>query len=166
MADAFIGEIKIFAGFYAPVGWALCDGSLLPISRFSALFDLIGTSFGGDGQTQFALPDLRGRMPVHIGHGSGLSNRKLGDSGGAEEVTLSVAQLPKHKHTPNAYFGNGDWNSCARNYWSKSVSTTQFAAPTENTVAMNSRALATVGENKPHENMPPFLAFNFIIALG
>jgi microcystin-dependent protein len=166
MADHFIGEIRIFGGTFAPAGWAFCDGSLVSVSKHRELFELLGTHFGGNGQTQFALPDLRGRMPIHIGQGKDLSPRTLGEIGGVEKVTLTKAQLPKHQHTPVASSANGNSDSCGGNYWSKSVSSTQFAPDSANSVLMDTRAIAVTGGNQAHDNMLPFLALNFIIALG
>src|SRR5512143_3908889 len=98
MSNPFIGEIRMFGGNFAPAGWAFCDGSLLPISENDALFTLIGTTYGGDGQTTFALPDLRGRLPVHMGTGAGLSSFVIGEAGGVETVTLTTSQMPGHSH--------------------------------------------------------------------
>src|SRR5262245_26202423 len=101
MSDPFIAEIKMFGGNFAPLGWATCDGQLLPISQYTALFSLLGTTYGGDGVTNFALPDLRGRVPMHPGQGPGLSPRTLGEKAGTETVTLTTAQLPAHNHAAN-----------------------------------------------------------------
>src|ERR1700758_3405683 len=101
MAQPYVGEIRMFAGNFAPAGWMFCEGQLLPISENETLFQLIGTTYGGDGETTFALPDLRGRVPIHMGQGSGLTPRTIGDAGGAETVTLTVAQMPVHHHIVN-----------------------------------------------------------------
>src|SRR5262249_8021175 len=107
MAQPYVGEIRIFAGNFAPVGWMFCDGQLLPISENETLFNLIGTTYGGDGQSTFALPDLRGRLPLHQGTGSGLSTRQLAENGGTEEVTLSTQQIPSHTHPVPCSSGGG-----------------------------------------------------------
>src|SRR5213075_2943762 len=99
MAQPYVGEIRMFAGNFAPAGWMFCEGQLLPISEYETLFNLIGTTYGGDGQSTFALPDVRGRVPIHMGGGGGLSNYQLAETGGTEEVTLTVNQIPLHTHS-------------------------------------------------------------------
>ena len=163
MSNPYVGEIRIFAGNFAPVGWALCDGQLLAISQNEVLFQLIGTTYGGDGVTTFALPDLRGRIPVHQGQGSGLSSYVIGQSGGAESATLTTAQLPIHTHAAWAASGVGH------------ISEPQGAIPAAHRdypvfdsapgAAMAASALASSGGSQPHENMAPFLGVNFIISL-
>jgi microcystin-dependent protein len=154
MADPYIGEIRMFAGTFAPAGWAFCDGSLLPISEYDALFNLLGTTYGGDGQQTFALPDLRGRAMVGTGTGPGLSSYVLGQQGGVEQVTLTVAQLPSHGLPVTT-------ESRTRTHpqaGSALATGGAYAASPDTT-------MAPVGGGQPHENMPPFLAVGFIIAL-
>lgn len=163
MAEPFVGEIRMFAGNFAPRGWAFCDGQLLPIAQNDALFALVGTTYGGDGRTTFGLPDLRGRVPIHAGQGPGLSQRRLGSNGGAEQVTLAAAQMPAHTHalqgvaapasqnTPgNALFAEPEHDAYARG---------GDAAP------MAGAALGATGGGAAHANEPPTLAVRYIIAL-
>jgi microcystin-dependent protein len=156
MSDPYIGEIRLFAGNFAPVGWLLCQGQLLPISQFDALFNLIGTTYGGDGQTTFALPNLQSRMPVHQGSGY-----VLGQTGGVETVTLNNNQLPVHTHQPVAAAvaasqspSSAYWATYADNWYSS-------LAPV---VPMAANALSVAGGNQPHENMSPYQVINFILA--
>lgn len=158
MGTPFVGEIRIFAGNFAPVGWAFCDGSLLAIAENDALFNLIGTTYGGDGQSTFALPDLRSRVPVHMG--SGLS---LAQTGGEETVTLTVNQMPAHTHVPQANSGTGTQTSPAGNVWANSANA-PYSANAPN-AAMDPAAAGLAGGSQPHDNMIPFLAINFIISL-
>lgn len=161
MSQPYVGEIRMFGGNFAPVGWAICDGSLLPISENETLFVLIGTTYGGDGQVTFALPDLRGRAPVHMGSSGGLTTRYLGEAAGQEEVTLTAGQIPLHSHTLRA-----STNAGAVNGKHPSLSTVAAYGPATTTVAMAAGAISTnTGGTQPHENMPPFLAVNFIISL-
>jgi microcystin-dependent protein len=152
VSQPYVGEIRMFAGSFAPINWAICDGSLLPISENETLFVLIGTTYGGDGESTFALPDLRGRAPVHMGTGSGLTPRFLGEAAGVETVTLTAAQIPAHTHTLNASKGAG-----AANGKFPSVSTLPAFGPASSTVAMASGAIvASAGPTQPHDNMPPY----------
>jgi len=157
MSDPYIGEIRMFGGNFAPVGWLLCQGQLLPISQYDALFNLIGTTYGGDGQNTFALPNLQSRMPMHQGSGY-----VLGQTGGVESVTLNTNQLPVHTHTPvgNNTLANGP--SPSNQYWAKYANTMYSSAAPAAPMAPN--ALSLSGGNQPHENMSPYLAINFIIA--
>jgi len=159
VADPFIAEIKMFGGNFAPRGWALCNGQILSIAQNTALFSLLGTTYGGNGQTTFALPDLRGRVPLHPGQGPGLSPRSLGETAGTENVTLSTAQMPQHLHQLPASGNEETTNQAVPNavpakggVYSTAPNTTM--APT-----------AAAGGSQPHENMPPYQAVNFIIAL-
>lgn len=165
MADQpFIGEIRMFGGNFAPAGWALCQGQLMAISQNQALFSLIGTTYGGDGQTTFALPDLRGRVPVHMGQSPGTSNYVIGEQTGVENVTLLGNQLPQHSHVPPACSSAvGGSDNPAGNFWagSNTMLYTQTAADS----TMNAGAVGLTGGNQPHDNMLPFLVVNFIIAL-
>ena len=167
MSDQFVAEIRIFAGNFAPTGWAFCDGQLLSISQNTALFSLLGTTYGGDGRTNFALPNLQGAAPLQAGQGPGLSLRDLGEVGGEPAVTLLSTEMPAHSHTPQCNSGSGDLNTPASNAWSKAhTGKTPFNSYTANSsqnVAMNPLPLA--GGGQPHNNMPPYLALNFIIAL-
>ncbi|MFN8491587.1 MAG: tail fiber protein [Caldilineaceae bacterium] len=163
MPDAYIGEIRMFGGDFAPTGWAFCDGSRLSISANQALFSLIGTTYGGDGQTNFALPDLRGRAPMHMGQGNGLSSRPLGERGGVETVALQVDQLPAHSHTALAYGTVGNQADPYQATWAPSL-LAQFSSNPANT-GMNATAIAPTGSGFAHKNMPPYLVINFIIAL-
>ncbi|WP_414568798.1 phage tail protein [Nostoc sp. CCY 9925] len=171
MSDPYIGEIRMFGGNFAPVGWALCDGQLLPISGNDALFALIGTTYGGDGQTNFALPDLRGRAPIHQGTGTGLSPRNIGKPIGAEAVTLTTDQLPQHNHslTANTNSNPGVITATDKSPVNNVPATgtlEMYARPSDPLVSMSANAIAPfVGGSQPHSNMQPFQAINFIIAL-
>jgi len=170
MANPYLGEIRMFAGTFAPVGWALCNGQLLAIAASTdteALFNLIGTTYGGDGQSTFALPDLRGRVPIHQGQGPGLANSYvLAEMGGAESVTLTVAQLPSHTHTARGRAGIGTSDVPANRVWAapSEPSALLYGAPPN--VAMASAVIQNAGGRQAHENMLPFLAINFIICLS
>jgi microcystin-dependent protein len=166
MSDPYIGEIRMFGGNFAPAGWAFCDGSILSIAENDALFALIGTTYGGDGQTTFALPDLRGRMPIHQGQGPGTSNRIIGQLGGNESVTLLAPQLPSHSHTALANAGSGNADTPSGMYWSGSATTPQYVPGDQANTNMNAAAIGSSGQNLPHDNMQPFLAVSFIIALN
>ncbi len=159
MSQPFIGEIRMFAGNFAPVGWAFCNGAIIPIDQNDALFNLIGTTYGGDGQTTFALPNLQSRVPVHVGPGFA-----LGQSGGTESVTLTVSQIPAHSHVPQANGNPGTASTPASNVWAANASLTQYsnAAPTAN---MDPASLGSSGGSQPHDNMIPFLVINFILSL-
>jgi microcystin-dependent protein len=166
MADPYIGEIRLFAGNFAPSGWALCDGRLVAISEYDALFSLIGTTYGGDGQVTFALPDLRGRVPVHQGQGPGLTNRVIGDRAGAEQSPLTAAQLPAHNHVLAATTAAAVGASGVAGSLTGTVATgTQLYGSAPGGAAMAASALATSGGNLPHPNVAPFLSVNFIISL-
>lgn len=158
MGQPFIGEIRMVGFTFAPAGWAFCDGQLIPISENDALFNLIGTTYGGDGQETFALPDLRGRIPIH--QDSGLI---IGQMAGVETVTLNVNQIPIHTHVPQALSGSGNNTSPAGNVWAGSTQAIYTnAAPTVN---MNPNASGVTGGSQPHENMMPFLVISYIISL-
>jgi len=160
MAQPYVGEIRIFAGNFAPAGWMFCDGQLLPISENETLFQLIGTTYGGDGQSTFAVPDLRGRIPVHQGNGV-----VLAETGGAEEITLIVNQFPAHSHPMLAVGGAaGSQISPAGALPAQSFNVTPYIndAPTGN---FHPGAVGSVGGNQPHENRMPFLCVDYIISL-
>ena len=161
MAEPFLGEIMIFAGNFAPRGWAMCNGQILPIAQNTALFSILGTTYGGNGQTTFALPDLRGRAPVHFGQGPGLSSYSLGQSGGVESVALLQTQLPQHSHVANA--SSADATSSKPDGTVPS-SGGAYAAASDGTI-MSPGFITGGGGNQPHENVQPYLAVNFVIAL-
>jgi len=162
--EPYIAEIKMFAGNFAPVGWAFCEGQLLPINEYDALFSLIGTTYGGDGQVTFALPDLRGRAPVHMGTGPGGITWQIGQPGGSETVTLNVTQLPAHVHPAGANTGNGSSDSPAAAVPARnSAGVPQYAASANASLAAGT--VLSTGGNQPHDNMQPYLGINFIISL-
>jgi microcystin-dependent protein len=165
MADPFVAEIRIFPFNFAPKGWAWCNGQLLPISQNTALFSLLGTTYGGDGKSTFALPDLEGRAPMHPGQGPGLSLHDLGETGGSETVTLLEAEIPVHTHTVRASNQTADIQEPTVNATvAKASSATPFAA--SGTLAMMAaESLAPAGGDQPHNNMMPYLTFYFCIAL-
>ncbi|MCB1032393.1 MAG: phage tail protein [Acidobacteria bacterium] len=164
MSEPFIAEIRIFAGNFAPRSWAFCNGQLLPISQNTALFSLIGTTYGGDGRTTTALPNLEGRAPMHPGRGPGLTSRRLGERGGVETVTLTEAQMPNHTHTVMAANEIGELRGPAGNALARSSSATAYHTATS-LVEMADQALPSAGGSQAHNNMQPFLTMNFIIAL-
>jgi microcystin-dependent protein len=165
MADPFIAEIRIFPFNFAPKGWAWCNGQLLPISQNTALFSLLGTTYGGDGKTTFALPNLQGSVPLHPGQGPGLSGYDLGETGGSETVTLSQLEIPAHSH---ALRGN---NTLAETALPAGASIARQAfnlfqtTVNANLTSMSSQALAMAGGSQPHNNMMPYLTLYFNIAL-
>ena len=167
MSEPFIGEIRMFGGNFAPAGWALCDGQLLAISENDALFTLIGTTYGGDGQVTFGLPDLRGRIPIHSGQGPGLSNRTLSEQFGSETTTLTVNQIPPHNHniqsSPSVGNSTGVSNSTIAAGTIGRVYTNDITPA--NLGDMNAGTIANAGGSQPHNNMMPYLCLNFIIAL-
>jgi len=168
MSEPFIAEIRIFAGSFAPRGWAFCDGQLLPIAQNTALFSLIGTTYGGDGRTTTALPNMQGRAPMHPGRGPGLTPRSLGQRLGAEAITLSEAQIPSHNHTGRAVNTFGGIVSAPTNTTSLSNSQggSSYQSDTSaNLVDMASETLSTTGGGQAHTNIQPLLVMNFIIAL-
>jgi microcystin-dependent protein len=166
MATPFIGEIRMVGFNFAPVGWAFCDGQLLPIAQNTALFSLLGTTYGGNGISTFALPDLRGRVPLHMGQGPGLSLYSLGQTGGTENVTLSSGQLPAHNHTVNAVAGGGNQASPAGGLPAiESTGTSLDYSSAAANATMNSGMISGGGSSQPHNNQQPYLTINFIIAL-
>lgn len=163
--DPFIGEVKLFAGNFAPRGWAFCDGQLLPISQNTALFSILGTIYGGDGRTTFALPDLRGRVAIGPRHGAGLSDYREGQKGGMEHVTLTVSQMPSHNHSLRADMNAGNTNSPTNHILANTAAfDNEYSNASPNT-DMNSNAIGNNGGNQSHENRQPFLAINYIIAM-
>lgn len=165
MAEPYIGEIRMFGGNFAPLGWAFCNGQLLSISAYDALFALLGTTYGGDGVTTFGLPDLRGRMPISQGAGPGLSPRALGEVGGAEQVTLTVAELAAHTHVALSSAQPGMSGSPKGFTWAASSTLTPYSSDASQTQPMAAGAVGSQGGSQPHDNMMPYLVINFIIAL-
>lgn len=167
MADPFVGEIRIVAFNFAPRGWAFCSGQLLPLSQNTALFSLLGTMYGGDGKSTFALPDLRGRAPMHSGQGPGLSLRDLGDSAGSSTVTLSTSELPTHGHTISSTSSTANQASPVNNLWAVGAGRTppRFYQNGAANVTMNDAAVGSSGGDQPHNNRQPYLGLSFIIAL-
>jgi len=163
--EAYLGEIRMFAGNYAPQGWALCNGQSLSISEYDALFALIGTTYGGDGQTTFALPDLRGRIPVDMGtNPSTGTNYLLGQKGGVETVTLLSDQLPAHTHAARAQTASAVSNNPNGYVWAQGTGMLPYATNAPNQ-AMSAELIGPVGGSTPHENMMPYLTISFIICL-
>jgi microcystin-dependent protein len=166
MSTPFIGEIRIFAGNFAPVGWELCNGQIFSISQYDALYALIGTTYGGDGVTTFALPNLQGRVPLHFGTGPGLSSRVLGQNGGTEQVTLNTSQMPAHTHPPLALGSPGSSPSPSGNVWAgTSAGAIYTGGDPAPGVSMNASAILPVGGSQAHDNIQPFQCVNFIIAV-
>ncbi|PYP82433.1 MAG: phage tail protein [Candidatus Angelobacter sp. Gp1-AA117] len=167
MSNPFLAEIRIFTGNFAPKGWALCDGQLMPISQNTALFSLLGTTYGGDGKSNFALPNLQGCAPMQAGQGPGLSLRDLGETGGEQTVTLLQTEMPAHSHTCQAQSLSGGLPDPGNNVWSSGGKgrPASYAATSANNVQMSPLATSITGGNLPHNNMPPYLGLTFIIAL-
>jgi microcystin-dependent protein len=168
MADPFVAEIRVFPFNFAPKGWAFCDGQILPISQNTALFSLLGTTYGGNGTSNFALPNMQGNAPMHPGQGPGLSLHDLGETGGSQAVTLLDSEMPAHAHTMRAHNGDpGDAQNPGPN--TSLAQSGQGSAYQTNTssnlVALNPGILAPAGGDLPHNNMQPFLTLNYCIAL-
>jgi microcystin-dependent protein len=159
VAQPYVGEIRIFAGNFAPAGWMFCEGQLLPISENETLFQLVGTTYGGDGQSTFALPDLRGRLPLHLGNGF-----VLAQTGGAEEVTLTSQQIPAHTHALTASTAPGTQNAPSNRVTAASPSVTLYTGDVSDS-NMASSAVGMTGGSQPHTNFQPYLCVNFIISL-
>jgi microcystin-dependent protein len=153
----------MFAGDYAPVGWALCNGQLLPIAQNQQLFNLIGTTYGGNGTSSFSLPDLRGRVPIHQGQGPGLSSHVLGETGGQETVALLETEIPSHTHGLQASTEAATSAQPSGNTWAEGQVSTYAAAPAS--AALSASAVSAAGQGQPHTNLQPYLSVNFIIAL-
>jgi microcystin-dependent protein len=166
MADPFVAEIRIFPFNFAPTGWAWCDGQLLPLSQNTALFSLLGTTYGGNGKSNFALPDLQGNAPMHPGQGPGLSLHDLGETGGSETVALLESEIPAHSHAMRVHdLDLGELNApAAVRSLAKSANASAYGAAA-NLVTMAPEALAPAGGDQPHNNLQPYLTFHFCIAL-
>ena len=160
--EPFIGQIMLFAGNFAPRGWAFCDGQLLAIASNTALFSILGTNFGGDGRTTFALPDLRGRVPMHAGTGTGLSSRSIGQKVGDETVTLTGAEMPEHSHELSVLNGPQDSDQPEGNLLARAE---MYSSTTTPTAALNPTSISLSGSGQPHNNMQPTLCINYVIAL-
>jgi microcystin-dependent protein len=172
MADPFVAEIRIFPFNFAPKGWAFCNGQLLPLSQNTALFSLLGTTYGGDGKSNFALPNMQGSAPMAPGQGSGLTQRYLGESDGSNTVTLLMSEIPNHNHTFNCLTTDGTTAASSNNQLGRafkgslqgSVSVNMYSTNQPNT-NMAPSELAVTGGNQPHNNMMPYLTLNFCIAM-
>lgn len=165
MSEPFVGEIRMFAGNFAPRGWAFCDGQLLAVSQNDALFSLLGTIYGGDGRTTFGLPDMRGRIPVHAGNGPGLSPQRLGAKGGAEGVPLTVNQLPSHTHDPfQASTDRGGEANPGGNVLGESPQISMYIEDPAS-ASLDAASISSVGGSQPHDNLMPYLCVHFITAL-
>lgn len=165
MADPFVAEIRIFPFNFAPRGWAFCDGQLMPISQNTALFSLVGTTYGGDGKSTFALPNLQGRSPLQHGQGPGLSPRWLGESGGAAEVTLGPEQIPSHAHGLQAGTSATSGSPAGGSLANVEGGAPVYRIPGAATKLMAADTVAASGGGLPHNNRPPYLALNFCIAM-
>lgn len=165
MPDPFVAEIRIFPFNFAPAGWAFCNGQLLPISQNTALFSLLGTTYGGDGKTTFALPDIQGRVVMHPGQGPGLSARDLGEEGGVATVTLTQSEIPAHTHSIQASQTDAGDRSPAAELFAVGVGGVAMYGSPASLTQLASQALAPAGGDQPHNNMQPYLTLNFCIAL-
>jgi microcystin-dependent protein len=167
MSEPFVAEIRIFGGNFAPVGWAFCNGQLMPISQNTALFSLLGTTYGGDGKSTFALPDMQGRAPMHPGSGPGLTPRDLGENSGSADVTLTLSQIPPHTHGLQASASTGTSSDPTGRLLASPAANPRFTSLYSNasgSASLASSALSTIG-GQPHNNLQPYLALSFIIAL-
>ena len=163
--NPYLGEIRIFGGNFAPKGWALCNGQLLSISSNTALFSILGTTYGGDGVRNFALPNLQSRVPIHWGHGPGLSQYIPGQSAGVENVTLTQQQMPQHNHTMGTLSAPGTASRPNTQLLAQPTSGNVYGPAPSDGSALNPAAIGLAGGNQPHANLQPYLAVNFIIAL-
>ena len=161
MSQPYVGEIRMFAGNFAPAGWMFCEGQLLPISEYETLFNLIGTTYGGDGQSTFALPDLRGRLPIHQGNGF-----TLAETGGVEDITLTVSQIPAHSHpflaTTDGVAGSSPSGSVLG---AMTIALNELYVPAAGTVTLSPNTIGATGGSQPHSNFQPYLCIDFIISL-
>lgn len=167
MSSPFVAEIRIFGFNFAPKGWAFCNGQILPISQNTALFSLLGTTYGGDGKSNFGLPNFQGMAPLQQGQGAGLSLRDLGETGGEQTVTLLQSEMPAHSHTASATSSGGSTQDPTGNVWAATVITRQGVNVygTTGGATMSPQALSIAGSSLPHNNMMPYLSLNFCIAL-
>ena len=165
MADPFVAEIRIFPFNFAPKGWAWCDGQLLPLSQNTALFSLLGTTYGGNGKSNFALPDLQGRAPMHPGQGPGLSLHDLGETGGSETVTLLESEIPAHPHGLMCNAATANRTTPVANSIARAGSAAPYSPSSSPAAQLASNAIAPAGGDQPHNNLPPYLTFYFNIAL-
>ncbi|HME12020.1 MAG TPA: tail fiber protein [Candidatus Acidoferrum sp.] len=164
MSNPFVGQIQIVSFNFAPVGWAACDGQLLPIAQNTALFSLLGTQFGGNGTSNFALPNLQGNTPIGMGNGAGLTPIVMGETGGEAQVTLLTSQMPAHTHTPNCNTGMGNQYQPPGNFWATDAGGNDEYGSVANG-AMAAGAIGAAGGSQPHTNLQPYLVLNFIIAM-
>lgn len=161
MAQPYVGEVRMFGGNFAPLGWQFCDGSLLPIAEYETLFNLIGTTYGGDGESTFAVPDMRGRIPLHFGAGT-----VLGETMGTEMVTLTTNQIPQHTHAFGCNNTSSGGTSPSGSFLGRNPSTDAYASDASGGLApLNPTAITQTGNSQPHDNMAPFLCVSFIISL-
>lgn len=165
MAQPYVGELRMFAGNFAPAGWMLCEGQLLPISENETLFQLIGTTYGGDGQSTFALPDLRGRLPIHQGTGTDGITYQISEAGGVEEVALTINQIPAHTHSVGANNTTSSGSSPANSYLGRTTSVDAYSSDPTGIIPTNPQTIGPAGGSQPHNNFMPYLCINFIISL-
>lgn len=166
MAQPYVGEIRMFGGNFAPAGWMFCEGQIIPISEYETLFNLIGTTYGGDGQETFGLPDFRGRLPIHNGTNPATgTNYQLAETGGVEEVTLSVNQIPSHNHSLLATTNLADTASVANTQFSANPPGSKMYSSAAPTTALNNQIITAAGGSQPHSNFQPYLCVSFIISL-
>jgi microcystin-dependent protein len=163
--DPFVGQIALVGFNFAPVGWAFCDGSLLPIDQYATLFNLIGTTYGGDGVTTFALPDLRSRIPLHQGQGNGRSNYTIGQTGGTEQVVLTSNQIPSHTHQAQCFTGGSNSQSPVSGIWAQASRDQPYKGNATGTANMAAGAIGSAGGNQSHPNLMAYQALNYIISL-
>lgn len=162
--DPFVAEIRIFPFNFAPKGWAFCDGQILPLSQNTALFSLLGTTYGGDGKSNFALPNMQGNAPMHPGQGPGLSLHDLGETGGSDTVSLLESEIPSHSHSLNASLSDGLFTQPSNQFFAQGVGIQIWSVGATNTQFADN-AIAPAGGDQPHNNMQPYLTLNFCIAL-
>src|SRR5262245_38637392 len=165
MSDQFVAELRIFPFNFPPTGWSFCDGQLMPISQNTALFSLLGTTYGGDGKSTFALPDMQGNVPMQPGQGQGLSLRDLGELGGSENVTLLESELPFHPHNAGASGADGTAGSPNQQLVAQGVGINMYSTSTSPVTQLNVNAAPPAGGSLPHNNLQPYLTLNFCIAL-